>query len=138
MSTPIPQPRAAGPRQQTARLTAARRLLAKPTAFRVDGDAPFNAMHALAVPTNGGVYLVHDLRGVLYVGRTCDLRRRFGEHLWVADNGLLAQARRTAFPALTFSWQVLDDLQAQIELESRMIHWLDPVCNRSTPKLPVQ
>lgn len=33
------------------------------------------------VPETAGVYLIHDLRGTLYVGKSINLRKRFEQHL---------------------------------------------------------
>ncbi len=38
--------------------------------------------------------MLHDLRGVLYVGATGNLNRRFHQHYWLTEDELLAEAMR--------------------------------------------
>src|SRR5687768_1294614 len=59
---------------------------------RVDGTIQYQTGWALRVPQGGGVYLISDMRGVLYVGLTSRLRRRFDEHADERDNALLRAA----------------------------------------------
>src|SRR3954454_7730763 len=58
-----------------------RRLAAAARSVTVDGDVVYGQGFASAVPSDPGVYLIRDLRGLLYIGRSGDLRRRFVDHL---------------------------------------------------------
>ena len=78
--------------------------------------------------------MIHDLRGVLYIGRTRNLYRRFDEHYWFTDNELLSLAMRQSFGELTFSWLIAEDERERADLEHRLIAWLRPACNRLLPR----
>jgi excinuclease UvrABC nuclease subunit len=71
---------------------------------------------------------MHDLRGVLYVGRADDLRRRFEDHLAASHNADVRRALSTTIGLLCFSW-VLVAAPEQIELERSLIRSLRPLCN---------
>ena len=108
-------------------------LLHVPPDIELDGSTAFRHTRHVYVPKKGGVYLIHDLRGVLYVGRTCNLYRRFDEHYWFTDNELLSLAMRQSFGEFTFSWILADSEQDRINLECRLVVWLRPACNRLLP-----
>lgn len=114
-----------------------RRGLLNPQPQRdVDGSAPFCAFQSALVPEAGGVYLIHDLRGILYVGRTINLRQRLAQHYWVTENDLLRLALRHRFGEMRFSWFLLDGGRERALLEHDLVGWLQPPCNRVTPGLP--
>src|SRR5688572_5650150 len=96
---------------------------------RFDGSAPFRQGRDLLVPARGGVYLLHDLRGLLYVGRTSDLRRRFAQHYWLASNPYLKLAVERAAGELLYSW-VFSDGADRESLEIQLITAYQPPCNR--------
>lgn len=105
-------------------------LLHMPLDIELSGTTAFRHTRHIYVPKKGGVYLIHDLRGVLYVGRTRNLYRRFDEHYWFTGNELLALAMRQSFGEIAFSWITANDERERIDLESRLIVWLRPACNR--------
>ena len=80
------------------------------------------------MPRRPGVYLIHDMRGVLYVGRADSLRRRFEEHLAWSHNGDVRAALRSPVGVLHFTWSLADSLE-QLELERELIRALRPLCN---------
>jgi predicted GIY-YIG superfamily endonuclease len=90
----------------------------------------------MLVPRLAGVYLLHDLRGVLYVGSTRDLYRRFDQHYWLTANDLIEQAMRQPFGELTFSWFLVAEDGRRTALERLLIGWLLPPCNRVIPSNP--
>lgn len=104
---------------------------ARPT---LDGAVPFRRSSDILVPTGAGVYLIHDLRGVLYVGQTEMLQRRFLEHYWLTDNQLLKLALRHSFGVPKFSWALRASRQDRARLESRLVLALNPPCNRVIPR----
>ena len=101
--------------------------------IQLDGSVPFRRTSDVLVPPKGGVYLIHDLRGALYVGRTCDLLRRFQEHEAQPSNPLIAQARAAAVGPIMFSWVVLGDYRRRRAVEAELVAALDPPCNRCFP-----
>ena len=108
-------------------------LLHIPLDVELSGSTAFRHTRHTYVPKKGGVYLIHDLRGVLYVGRSRNLYRRFDEHYWLTDNELLSLAMRQSFGEITFSWVITEEERKRIELEHRLIAWLRPACNRLLP-----
>lgn len=110
-------------------------LLCRAVDVELNGSTAFRHTRQIYVPKEGGVYLIHDLRGVLYVGRTCDLYRRFHEHYWLTDNELPLLALRQSFGELTFSWVIAENEYERADLETRLIAWLRPVCNRLLPSI---
>ncbi len=102
----------------------------------LDGTVPFRRSSDLQVPAEAGVYVLHDLRGALYVGRSCSLRRRFAEHELEPANPLIAKARQNAVGPLMFSWIRLDDPKRRKAVEAELVQALDPPCNRCIPHPP--
>lgn len=103
----------------------------------LDGTVPFRRSSDLLVSSAAGVYIMHDLRGALYVGRTCALRRRFQEHELQPTNPLITKARRNAVGPLMFSWIALEDAKRRQAVEAELVQALDPPCNRCTPNPPI-
>lgn len=103
-------------------------MIHNPPVYEPEGAVPFMATWSLCVPVRSGVYVVSDLRGPLYVGRTTDLRRRFEEHLKGSHNRLLARAIDTPVGTMQFQWITVEGKQTVI-LEAYLISNLMPVCN---------
>jgi excinuclease UvrABC nuclease subunit len=112
-----------------ARLYQPPAILTVPQLPRIDGQVGFRQGHELYVPTQGGVYLIHDLRGILYVGKSVDLRRRFAEHYWLGGNPYLALAVANPIGDVTFSWSIAASPMRD-ELEAHLIAAYNPPCNR--------
>lgn len=112
-----------------------RALIASPPLLELAGTVRYRFAWALAVPRRPGVYLIHDLRGVLYIGRAEDLRRRFEDHLLGSHNPDVRTALRTTLGNVCFSW-VLVAAPEQVELERSLIRSLRPLCNvqHNTPR----
>jgi predicted GIY-YIG superfamily endonuclease len=94
----------------------------------VDGTVPFRPSHSFDLPRTGGVYLIHDLRGCLYIGRSDNLRERFDIHQEHSHNRRLRYALRHPVGRIDFAW-ILVRGEEQKELERRLIRELDPLCN---------
>ena len=94
----------------------------------LEGTVPFRPSYETAVPLAGGVYLVHDLRGCLYIGRGDVIRDRFVRHYAYSHNSGLRRALRTPVGVIQFSW-VLALGDQQRALEKRLITELQPLCN---------
>ena len=105
-----------------------RAMLTEPPQLKLDGGVLFRPAWSLGVPASAGLYFIHDLRGVLYLGRASQLRRRFVEHYECSHNGALNRAVRTAVGQLTFSWMLAPE-SAQPDLERELIRSLRPLCN---------
>ncbi|BAY97329.1 UvrABC system protein C [Tolypothrix tenuis PCC 7101] len=110
-------------------LRARARLISNPPAIKLEKTIPYRQGFALTVPNTSGIYLFHDLRGVFYVGQSCDLRRRFDEHFWEKDNPLLARALNNFVGEVYFSFVKVNALEMNSS-ERQLIHDFYPLCNR--------
>ena len=108
-------------------------LLTPPVEITLAGPVPLARRQAFLIPEDPGVYVIHDLRGILYAGRTSQLRRRFGEHCEARGNDLIALAQRHPFGVIAFSWAVEPEQSRRAQLERALVQWLRPICNRVTP-----
>ncbi|WP_370869202.1 GIY-YIG nuclease family protein [Streptomyces sp. CRCS-T-1] len=97
-------------------------------ALAVDGSVPYWPSQCLAVPRRGGVYVIHDMRGSLYIGRSDCLYDRFHAHYEYSHNQRLRRALRRPAGCIHFSW-VLAHGEHQKALEQRLIRDLHPLCN---------
>lgn len=105
-----------------------RELAFNPPTVLFDGRIPARLGLVGCVPEEPGIYLFHDLRGVLYVGRTTKLRRRFRQHIDGSHNSWLAGALRRPVGDLGFGW-FLADAGEQDDLERALIRTFQPLCN---------
>ena len=103
------------------------RLIYDPPQLPIERTVPYQQGWCTLVPPVGGVYLISDLRGTLYVGRG-NLRSRFDKHQDDSHNLKLRAALRRPVGDLSFSWLTVD-LPEQAELEKRFIRALQPLCN---------
>ena len=113
-------------------------LTHNPPSYQVDGETSWGPAFALGVPRGPGVYRIFDLRGVLYVGKTEALRRRFEEHYRESHNPALRLALKNPFGKIRFSWikVAIPDHATQHEvsllldeIEQPLIASLRPLCN---------
>jgi hypothetical protein len=83
---------------------------------------PFDRPSVAAVPRSSGVYIIFDLAGPMYVGRSrVDIRRRLQGYLDGTRNRNIALARRVgAGASLSFSYCLLPRT-VQGEIESLLI-----------------
>lgn len=110
-----------------------RDMLVVPSLPDIDGAVGFCRLNQMLIPTDAGVYLIHDLRGTLYVGKTKDLQRRFGQHYERDANPFLRRACSQPLGELMFSWMVVRDAQQRAALEHRLVKWIHPPCNCVLP-----
>lgn len=92
----------------------------KPFTFRLDPSVrePFDHKHVSMVPRTSGVYIIYDLSGPIYAGRSrTDMQRRLHSHLVGSGNRNIALAMRLgAAQSLTFTYCCLPKgEQADIE-----------------------
>jgi hypothetical protein len=106
-----------------------------PPKYVVDDRVLFHENWALAVPAASGCYIISDMRGPLYVGRTGLLRQRFVEHLKRSHNALLRRAVENPWGRIEFSW-VLHEHEGLPAAETWLIISLQPICNQTIT--PVQ
>ena len=114
-------------------MTFSRELVNEPPKIALDRTIKFKMGQAFLVPKEAGVYFIHDLRGIMYVGRTENLKRRFDQHFWKQKNEILVKALSHPVGELLFSWK-LSVFPEQILLEREMIRALQPPCNRTSLK----
>lgn len=101
-----------------------------------DGTADFVDSSLILIPKRAGVYLIHDLRGPLYVGVTENFTRRFHEHFWLGTNEALAKAVAQPFGPTLFTWFFESDRKARFAIESQLIRALRPPCNHTLKTNP--
>jgi excinuclease UvrABC nuclease subunit len=94
---------------------------------KISGTVLFKTSGTLEVPNVPGVYLIHDLRGVGYIGKSEKLRDRLEYHLRHSWNPQLSAFTRTAVGPLQFSWIVSEDGP---KLEKTLVRVLEPRANR--------
>ncbi|MGY1777736.1 GIY-YIG nuclease family protein [Geodermatophilus sp. SYSU D00804] len=105
-----------------------RTVVHEPPALHLDGTVAYVEGWALLVPATSGVYLVHDLRGFLYIGRTRNLNTRYRQHYWATHNANLVVALRHPIGQTQFSWICCDETTA-VALERDLIRGFQPLCN---------
>jgi len=103
-------------------------LITDPPKLEIDSEIDFNSDQIYFVPKKPGIYLVYDIRGVLYIGKTNDLRRRCNEHYHGHNNRLLSLAIASPVGNLVFAWRQLH-VSAQSEVEKNLIRDFNPPCN---------
>lgn len=114
-------------------MTFSRKLIYEPPSLVLDYTVPFKMGQAFLIPEQPAVYFIHDLRGIIYVGRTENLKRRFTQHYWKQSNEILVEAISRPLGKLLFSWN-LSGFPEQILLERKLIRDLQPPCNRTSLK----
>ena len=81
---------------------------------KFDGSIGFNIFEKIYAPNNSGVYFVHDLRGILYIGKARNIHNRFTQHTWISK--------------LKFSWVNTKDEQTADKFEKKWIRIFKPIC----------
>ena len=92
----------------------------RPFTFRLDPSDrdPFDSIHVGKVPHTSGIYVIFDIAGPIYAGRSrVDINQRLWSHLHGSGNKNLALAMRVgASRSLTFSYCCLArEDQADVE-----------------------
>ena len=109
-------------------LARRQRLLDGPPELHLDGLVPFRLGWDMAVPRDPGVYLISDLRGPLYIGRTGNLRRRYGQHYLGSHNELVNRALDRPLGEPSFAWVQIPEADHPT-VERQIIGALTPICN---------
>ena len=97
-------------------------------AWLPDQEVAFRRALSWAVPPDGGVYVISDQRGPLYVGRSFNLRLRFAQHLDHSHNRSLRRALSVPYGDVIFRWRLLSETE-QDEAEPALVQALKPLCN---------
>lgn len=118
-----------GDNSATTLLRIRQRLITNPPLVNFEKTIPYRKGFAIDVPMTSGIYLVHDIRGVLYIGQSDNLRRRFDEHFWEKDNPLLAKAVAHPVGEVYFSFLNVDVSKLN-SVERQLIRSFYPLCNR--------
>lgn len=121
---------------ETVRRERAERLLSREISWSPDGSVELVLTREFLVPDDAGVYLIHDLRGVLYVGQSRHLRQRFAQHDRLRRNRLLRLAMSRPVGVMTFSWRLVANEEERSAFERELIAILQPVCNRQLLDTP--
>ncbi len=122
---------------ECARRERVERLLSREISWSPDGYAELVVAREFMVPDDAGVYLIHDLRGVLYVGQSRHLRQRFVQHDRLRRNRLLRLAMSRPVGVMKFSWRLVADEAERSAFERELIAVLQPVCNRQLLDTPL-
>ena len=80
------------------------------------------------IPQYGGVYIFRDLRGILYIGETVNLLRRFNEHRFDL-NSKLNKFLATPIHSAYFSWIRKSNRKDRLQLEKDLVSFFHPICN---------
>ncbi len=122
---------------ETVRQERADRLLTQEISWSPDGTVELVHTREFMVPDDAGVYLIHDLRGVLYVGQSRKLRQRFAQHDRLRRNRLLHLAMSRPVGIMRFSWRLVADEEERSAFERELVATLQPVCNRQLLDTPL-
>ena len=120
-----------------ARRDRAERLLMREISWSPDGSVEMVLTREFLIPDDAGVYLIHDLRGVLYVGQSRKLRQRFAQHDRLRRNRLLHLAMSRPVGIMRFSWRLVADEEERSAFERELVATLQPVCNRQLLDTPL-
>lgn len=112
------------------------RMLTQEISWSPDGTVELVLTREFMVPDDAGVYLIHDLRGVLYVGQSRKLRQRFGQHDRLRRNRLLHLAMSRPVGIMRFSWRLVAQEEERSAFERLLVATLQPVCNRQLLDTP--
>jgi predicted GIY-YIG superfamily endonuclease len=104
-------------------------LVQSPPEIALDGTVQYTAGGSIVMPPRPGVYLIHDLRGALYIGRTANLHTRYRQHFWGSHNDRVNVALQRPVGRMDFSWMIVD-LNEQAAVERELIRAIQPLCNR--------
>lgn len=122
---------------ERVRQERADRLLTQDISWSPDGTVELVLTREFMVPDDAGVYLIHDLRGVLYVGQSRKLRQRFAQHDRLRRNRLLHLVMNRPVGITRFSWRLVADEEERCVFERELVSTLQPVCNRQLLDTPL-
>ncbi|HFJ9453610.1 GIY-YIG nuclease family protein [Bacillus cereus] len=103
-------------------------LLNRPPNFEIAHTILFGRGESVLLPDKPGIYFIHDFRGILYIGRTENLKNRFHQHRWNCKNSRLREVIKQPIMDLKFSWMLIN-FPEQIQKEKELISYFSPFCN---------
>ena len=96
---------------------------------KFDGSIGFSIFENIYAPKNSGVYFIHDLRGILYIGKASNIHKRFTQHSWIRKNRVLYKLSQNPFGKFKFSWVNTKNEKIADNLEKKWIRIFKPICN---------
>ena len=96
---------------------------------KFDGSIGFSIFEKIYSPKTSGVYFVHDLRGILYIGKAKNIYSRFTQHAWIRKNKALLKLSQNPFGKLKFSWVNTKNEEVADKFEKKWIRTFKPICN---------
>ena len=96
---------------------------------KFDGSIGFSVFENIYAPKNPGVYFIHDLRGILYIGKAGNIHNRFTQHSWIRKNRALFKLSQNPFGKLKFSWVNTKNEKIADNFEKKWIRIFKPICN---------
>ena len=93
------------------------------------GSVRYKASRGFMLPTNPGVYFIHDFRGILYIGEAKNLKQRFFQHHRNEDNTMLRELVRYPFGELRFYWLDAETKLKAVKIQKKWIRVFQPISN---------
>ena len=94
-----------------------------------DGSVQYKTPRAFTLPTNPGVYFIHDFRGILYIGEAKNIKNRFLQHHRNEENSLLKELVKYPFGDLRFYWLNAETKLKAVKIQKYWIRVFQPVTN---------
>ena len=104
------------------------KLLKMPNALTDLRTVKYQQGFKYTIPESSGIYIIHDIRGPLYIGKSINLRRRYDEHFDEKSNFLIIKAYINQIGTIYFSWVTTTEQKLNI-LEKKLIQHFCPICN---------
>jgi excinuclease UvrABC nuclease subunit len=98
--------------------------------INLSGSTVFKLHSLWDIPSKQGIYLIHDLKGVHYVGKSNNIQRRFEEHLLLRKNLKLNEILKNFCFQLNFSWIEISTEKEMEVYEKELIRYFNPSCNQ--------
>ena len=94
-----------------------------------DGSVQYKLPRAFTLPTNSGVYFIHDFRGILYIGEAKNIKQRFLQHHNNEENTLLKELVKYPFGDLRFYWLNAETKLKAVKIQKYWIRVFQPITN---------
>ena len=94
-----------------------------------DGSVQYKLPRAFTLPTNPGVYFIHDFRGILYIGEAKNIKQRFLQHHNNEENALLKELVKYPFGDLRFYWLNAETKLKAVKIQKYWIRIFQPSTN---------
>ena len=94
-----------------------------------DGSVQYKLPRAFTLPTNPGVYFIHDFRGILYIGEAKNIKQRFLQHHNNEENALLKELVKYPFGDLRFYCLNAETKLKAVKIQKYWIRVFQPITN---------